>query len=299
MKQTLLRFAFLFTLPLFAVTVNTKVAAPYVNAKTETIVGATIASDVALVITADLTFTCPTESPTYDTFANDKLAIVPDVDGTLLIADGKTKTLVNSGVSITNEEPVALRAEGTLHGDTLQFKVALNHHVTTVTSPLSGNQLTQLCLEGEGETDALLLALVPTAIAQSTTSLPLVERYVEWLNTTGNALANASEEEKTDAFVMNTGGTPKLEITAIDPEMHTITVRGSSTLGTTETEANLANINGTLYITYAETLNETPQTQAVDVSTANGGEIVVKFPETTRFIKARVALSEPHDKTIL
>ncbi len=271
-----------------------------------------------MVLTAQLTFTLPSESPAYDAEVQAaKLAITADTDGAILVADG------TSGYTVKDGGSVQMRAEGKLNEKgKLAFKVtfspvaaAANSAIdpatvktVTVVSPAAATTLSKFAFSGEGETAALTLALVDTAIlppaAAGTTQDPeLVEKYVAWANdeAKGGALAaNATPGEKQNAFAMNVGGVPSLTITAIDPTAGTITVKGSYTdpktdpEGTSKTPVDLKTINGVLTIASRESLGGTETIQTVNVTAAADGKaVVVSLPEGARFVKAAVSVNPP------
>ena len=141
----------------------------------------------------------------------------------------------------------------------------------------------------------------------------LVSDYVTWLNDAdkGGAMPEgSSNDELSDAFAMNVGGTPSLAITAITPpaegQAGSITVAGSyvpaSADGTaTQAEAQpapLNAINGTLYITYASELGGKATMQEVEITAGDGETKTIELPEGAIFVKARVALTQPTDTTL-
>ncbi|MGN1324893.1 MAG: hypothetical protein ACI4YA_00900 [Candidatus Spyradenecus sp.] len=281
-----------------------------------------VGSATTMVLTAQLTFTLPSESPDYDTEVQAaKLAITADTDGAILVADGTTGAWVPSGYTVADGGSVQMRAEGTLNSENkLAFKVtfspvvaAVNSAVdpatvktVTVVSPAAEAILSKFAFSGEGETAALTLALVDTAIlppaAEGTTQAPeMVEKYVEWLNdeAKGGALAaDASDGDKQDAFAMNAGGVPSLTITAIDPAAGTITVAGSYTAAGGEATVDLKAINGVLTIASRESLGGAETIQTVNVTAAaDGSAVVIPYPEKARFVKAAVSVNPPADAT--
>ena len=141
----------------------------------------------------------------------------------------------------------------------------------------------------------------------------LVSDYVTWLNDAdkGGAMPEgSSNDELSDAFAMNVGGTPSLAITAITPpaegQAGSITVAGSyvpaSADGTAvQAEAKPAPlnvINGTLYITYASELGGKATTQEVEITAGDGETETIELPAGAIFVKARVALTKPTDTTL-
>lgn len=271
-----------------------------------------------MVLTAQLTFTLPTESPAYDAEVQaSKLAITADTDGAILVADGTTGAWVPSGYTVADGGSVQMRAEGKLNSEKkLAFKVtfspvaaAANSAVdpaavktVSVVSPAAATTLRKFAFSGEGETAALTLALVDTSIlpptAEGTKQDPeLVEKYVAWANdeAKGGALAaDATPDDKQDAFAMNAGGKPSLTITAIDPEAGTIIVKGSYTAAEGEAEVDLKAINGVLTIASRESLGGAETIQTVNVTAAaDGSAVVIPYPENARFVKAAVSVNPP------
>ncbi len=296
MKKLLMLLCGVLAVPLMAtVTVNTTVTTPYTNAKTDTIDGATMSEGSTIIITANLKFTLPTAMPAYATFKNDKLAIVADPDGKLLIADGAKQALVDSGVTTTENAVVSLRAVGTLMNGVLTFAVSLNNAAaTTVTAPSSGTKLATLVLDGEGETDELLLSMAPTGVVPAgsggTQDVAMVEKYVTWVNGIGKGV---SADIAADAFAMNAGGAPSLEITSIDPEKREIKVKGWYAKGTGQTEVKLGTIYGKLYVTYSETLGGAVKILKEDIAIDSTGVATVTLPEDAKFARARVEMAVP------
>lgn len=281
-----------------------------------------VGSATTMVLTAQLTFTLPSESPAYDAEVQaSKLAITADTDGAILVADGTTSAWVPSGYTVKDGGSVQMRAEGKLNEKgKLAFKVtfspvaaAANSAIdpatvktVTVVSPAAATTLSKFAFSGEGETAALTLALVDPAIlppaAGGTTQDPeMVEKYVAWANEAGSALASDSAVEssvKQDAFAMNAGGVPSLTITAIDPAAGTITVAGSYDATEGEAEVDLKTINGVLTIASRESLGGAETIQTVNVTAAaDGSAVVIPYPENARFVKAAVSVNPPADAT--
>lgn len=279
-----------------------------------------IQAGTTLLLTAQMTFTLPTEKPAYDEEVRaSKLAITADTDGTILVADGNTSDWVRSGYTVADGGSVMMRAEGKLNENELAFKVtfspiaAANSAVdpaavktVSVVSPASASlaatetKLNKFVFSGEGETSALTLGLVDMAIlppaAEGSTQDPaLVEKYVAWLNdeAKGGALAaDAKDAEKQDAFAMNVGGTPSLAIAAIDPETRKISVVGSyAAADGVQKPVDLAKINGVLTISSQEELGGEAVVQRVDVAAGAGETVTVTFPEKARFVKAAVSVN--------
>lgn len=272
-----------------------------------------IQEGTTLLLTAQMTFTLPTESPAYDEEVRaSKLAITARTDGTILVADGKTGDWVSSGYTVTDGGSVMMRAEGKLKAGKWAFKVtfspiaAANSAVdpaavktVSVVSPASATTLSGFTFTGEGETSALTLGLVDMAIlppaADKAQDPALVEKYVAWLNdeAKGGALAaDAKDAEKQDAFAMNVGGTPSLAIAAIDPETRKISVVGSyAAADGVQKPVDLAKINGVLTISSQEELGGEAVVQRVDVAAGAGETVTVTFPEKARFVKAAVSVN--------
>lgn len=278
-----------------------------------------IQEKTTLLLTAQMTFTLPTESPVYDEEVRaSKLAITADTDGTLLVADGNTNDWVRSGYTVADGGSVMMRAEGKLKAGKLAFKVtfspiaAANSAVdpaavktVSVVSPASATTLSGFTFTGEGETSALTLGLVDMAIlpppaADKAQDPALVEKYIAWANEAGSAVANdtsLTDSEKQNAFAMNAGGVPSLTIAAIDPTAGTITVAGSYTAAEGEATVDLKTINGVLTIASRESLGGTETIRTVNVTAvtaaADGKAVVVPLPEGARFVKAAVSVNPP------
>lgn len=291
-----------------------------------------IQEGTTLLLTAQMTFTLPTEKPVYDDEVRaSKLAITADTDGAILVADGAIQVAdgtkgawVRSGYTVADGGSVMMRAEGKLKAGKWAFKVtfspiaAANSAIdpaavktVSVDSPASATTLSGFTFTGEGETSALTLGLVDTAILPptaegSTQDSALVEKYVAWANETGSAVvdSNLDKATKQNAFAMNAGGKPSLTIAAIDPTAGTITVAGSYTdpktdpEGTSKTPVDLKTINGVLTIASRESLGGTETIQTVNVTAAADGKaVVVSLPEGARFVKAAVSVNPPADAT--
>lgn len=275
-----------------------------------------------MVLTAQLTFTLPSESPAYDDEVRaSKLAITADTDGAIWVADGTTSAWVPSGYTVADGGSVQMRAEGKLNSENkLAFTVTFSpvaaansaidpaavKTVTVVSPAAAETTLSKFAFSGEGETAALTLALVDTDILPpasdgGTQDSKLVEKYVAWLNdeAKGGALAaDATDGDKQDAFAMNAGGKPSLTIKAIDPAAGTITVKGSYTAAGDEETVDLKAINGVLTIASCESLGGTETIQKVNISAAtDGSAVVIPYPEGARFVKAAVSVNPPADAT--
>lgn len=292
-------------------TVNKPLTDTLTEAQTIQIEGnSQIAEEAIALFKTSLTFTLPSETPVYDDFKSEILVITADTDGTILIADGKTSNWIKTKTKVTEADKVAVKAKGYLSNGVLTFDVTLNDTETvTITSPnTSLNALSEIELCGEGVANGLSLAIVDTAIIPPTTEDKLqddqlIASYVKWLNeaTKGGAMPeNATEEEISNAFAMNVGGTPSLQIAAVDPnadETGTVTLQGFTTDEKTNTSSvQLADRNGTIYLVYSETLNGGVSVSAVpdkDIQSTDDGKLIVKLPEGARFVKAAISLKEP------
>ncbi|MGN0886363.1 MAG: hypothetical protein ACI4RT_05120 [Candidatus Spyradenecus sp.] len=290
------------------------------NEETLTISGTpAMQAGTTLLLTAQMTFTLPSESPTYDAEVQAaKLAITADTDGTLLVADGTTGAWLRSGYVVADGGSVQMRAEGKLNADNkLAFTVTFSPvavansavdsaavKTVSVVSPASATTLSGFTFTGEGATSALTLGLVDTAILPATSEgaqdSALVEKYVAWANEAGSALVNDSaldDVAKQNAFAMNAGGTPSLTIAAIDPaagSAGTITVTGSYTAAEGKQTVDLRTINGVLTIASRESLDGSETIQKVNVSAVdNGSAVVIPLPEGARFVKAAVSVTPP------
>ncbi len=301
----------LLALPLYAASlaVNETTTGTLLDSQELTLpAGTTVAPQATVVISATMKFTLPSETPLYSNYVTDedKLVIMADTTGALLIADTSSGTGAwkNTGISISESDTVQVKAIGTpTDAGKLTFDVQLTVGATektvTILSPATNTTLSTLAFEGMGEASNVSVALAPTTIVptgDASQDAALVSAYAEWINTAGATLGDVDDATQQDAFAMNVGGLPKLEITEIDPVEHTITVKGSYTTTTGEVEADLKTINGKLYITYAATLDGTPTTQVVPLSVVQGNLAIIPIPEGAQFIKAHVALTEPVNK---
>lgn len=319
MKTTLLTTALLAAAAAFAETlkVNQTLERTLTNADdttTEvTIDGASaITKGATTVLEATLSFTLPSADPVFSktVTSDDRLVIAAKADGTgLLVSDQNDWKVLSVGVS--EGTAVAVRAEATLadDGSSVQYLVTAGETSVTVTRPNDAKAPTAIALEGVGSASDLALKQVSTAVLPpapegSVQDAALVDSYVAWDATKGGALkdANATDEEKRNAFAMNVGGTPKLEIVAIDTANRTVTVKGSYTVaaaGGTQTlaeptTADLTAINGVLTVTAQDTLSGAKTTYKVDVTAGDGQLVQVPFPnETARFVKATVDVYAP------
>lgn len=281
-------------------------AAPTTEALTEATVkvAKTVASVTGetAVLDALMTFSRPTEALTAPS-AEDKLTLAVDADGTIKVSNGTDWIATGATVPETGATfQVKVTTIAGANGLTFKVKVGDSEPVS-VTSTVAGLGVSELLFDGEGSVTQLAMAAVNTAIlppSEDGQSPELVEKYAEWERTPekGGAMGSASDTEKADAFAMNVGGKPTLTVTAIEPQADgsvKITVKGAYSKGDVEAEAPLAAINGKLYVTYSETLGETPTVEEVAVSAADGAtvEITVPAEKKARFLKASVSLVTP------
>lgn len=314
MKTSLLLcslFAF-FSLPMVlsaetTLSVNTPLSETVKADETIAISGTpTVGSGAVVVLNAAITFTIPDEEPSYDDVASDKLALAVSTEGEILIADGSAKAWKKSGVTITEETPIAVKAEGYLEGATLKFNVSLGEaEAITVTAPSSDATLNEIALTGEGSVSTLSLALVSTSIIpgsdETIQDSALVSQYVTWLNDAekGQQMSDSdSDTAMANAFIMNAYGTPLLAITAIDWKEHTLTL--SATVKDEGTSIDLSNINGTLYLVWAKNYSDEPTVETISLSDtthvtadSEAGTLAITFNKDAAFIKAHAGLSEP------
>lgn len=329
MKTTLLATAFLAAAAAFAqtlkvnetLTVNQTLSGPLINTDdtttTVTITGASaIAEGATTVLEATLRFTLPSADPVFSETVDpaDRLVIAAKADGSgLLVSDAGAWTTLALGVPLSENTPVAVRAEATLAADgtSVQYLVTAGGTSVTVTRPNGAAAPAAIALEGVGSASALALKQVSTGVLPpapdgSVQDAALVDSYVAWENDAdkGGALKDATDEERQNAFAMNVGGTPKLEIVAIDTAKRTVTVKGSHTVaaaGGTQTlaeptTADLTAINGVLTVTAQDTLSGAKTTYKVDVTAGDGELVKVRFPNATaRFVKATVDVYAPAD----
>ncbi len=284
-------------------TVNKPLEGALTDAQLVSIVGTpTVAEGAVSVLTANVLFTIPSETPAYEDAANEKLALAVDSEGYILIANGETKSWTKTTVQTNEKDPIAVYAEGRLNDDeALVFTVTLNGGTAyEVTSPVSGGDLNFVETVGDGEVSALSLALVDTTIipgdADAKQDPALVQKYVSWLNdaTKGGAMSDAaSAEQLADAFAMNVGGMPALDIVAVDPVAGTITLKGSSTVGSTTNTVSLKAINGKIYLSWSESLSGEVTVSEASIVGGDANEITVQLPDAARFVKAAVALEAP------
>ena len=311
MKSLMCVSACLWMLPLLAaveLTVNKPLEGALTDAQLVSIVGTpTVAEGAVSVLTANVLFTIPSETPAYEDAANEKLALAVDSEGYILIANGETKSWTKTSVTTNEKDPIAVYAEGRLN-DTgaLVFTVTLNGGTAyEVTSPVSGGDLNFVETVGDGEVSALSLALVDTTIipgdADAKQDPALVQKYVTWLNdaTKGGAMSDAaSAEQLADAFAMNVGGMPALDIVAVDPVAGTVTLKGSSTVGSTTNTVSLKAINGKIYLSWSESLSGEVTVSEASIVSGDANEITVQLPDAARFVKAAVALEAPTETSL-
>ena len=312
MKKSLMCVsACLWMLPLLAaveLTVNKPLEQSLTDAQVVTISGKpSVTAGAVSVLTATVLFTIPSETPAYEDAANEKLALAVDSEGYILIANGETKSWTKTSVTTNEKDPIAVYAEGRLN-DTgaLVFTVTLNGGTAyEVTSPVSGGDLNFVETVGDGEVAALSLALVDTTIipgdADAKQDPALVQKYVTWLNdaTKGGAMSDAaSAEQLADAFAMNVGGMPALDIVAVDPVAGTVTLKGSSTVGSTTNTVSLQAINGKIYLSWSESLSGEVTVSEASIVGGDANEITVQLPDAARFVKAAVALEAPTETSL-
>ena len=323
MKHLLSALAFCAALPICAQTAaNLVVNAPATTTAEENSVAYTlsekvnVATGMTVLLDADMTFTLPSEDPTEPS-AEDKISIMANKAGEILISNSNAWT--KSGVTVADNGTKHVKIATVQKDGKLAFDVTIDDKTVTVAPTADGTEFSTLAFEGEGSVTNVAVAAVPTAIIPSASGeggsqdAALVSKYVTWLNDAdkGGAMPEgASDTALSDAFAMNVGGTPSLAITAITPpaegQAGSITVAGSyvpaSADGTAvQAEAQpapLNDINGTLYITYASELGGKANTQAVEISAADGETKTVTLPEGAVFVKARVALTQPTDTTL-
>lgn len=292
----------MFSLMATELTVNKPLEGSLVDAQLVPIAGkTTVAEGAVSVLTATVLFTIPSETPAYEDAANEKLALAVNSEGSILIANGKTQSWTVTSVKTNEKDPIAVYAEGHLINGALVFTVKLNNGTAyEVTSPVSGGDLNYVETVGDGEVSALSLALVDTTIipgdADAKQDPALVQKYVSWLNdaTKGGAMSDAaSAEQLADAFAMNVGGMPALDIVAVDPVTGTVTLKGSSTVGSTTNTVSLKAINGKIYLSWSESLSGEVTVSEASIISGDANEITVRLPNAARFVKAAVALEAP------
>ncbi len=315
MKHLLSALAFCAALPVCAATLT--VNAPATTMAAENNVDYTlsekvnVAQGMTVLLDADMTFTLPSEDPA-DPTAEDKISIMPNKAGEILVSNGNA--WAKSGVKVADNETRHVKIVTVQKEGALAFDVTIEGMDTpiTVAPTADGTAFTTLAFEGEGAVNGVAVAAVPTTIIPSasgeggTQDSGLVSKYVTWLNSADKGKVmpeDASETELSDAFAMNVGGTPKLEIVAIDPnagEHGTITIKGSYTTSADADAkpADLGAINGTIYVTYSETLDGTATTAVAAVNIEDGETATINLPEGAVFVKARVALTKPTDTTL-
>lgn len=280
---------------------------PLEDAQELSISPVSVEGGMTVLLDATMTFTLPSEELEAPS-AEDKISIAVDKDGNVVVSNGSTWK--KSGVTVKDNESRHVKIATVQGGDRLSFDVTINgmSEPLRVAASGTGTSFGTLAFEGDGSVTGLAVAAVPTAILPApeggTQDAELVSDYVTWLNDAdkGGAMPEGSSEtELSDAFAMNVGGTPKLEVVAIDPnagEHGTITIKGSYTRNETEQAADLGAINGTIYVTYSETLDGTATTAEAAVTIEDGETATINLPEGAVFVKARVALTPPTDTTL-
>lgn len=320
MKHLVSALALCAALPVCAQSYDLTVNAPATSetlkdAQTLSISPVSVEGGMTVLLDATMTFTLPSEDSATPS-AEDKISIMANKDGEILISNGTA--WAKSGVTVKDNESKHVKIATVQKDGKLAFDVTIDDKTVTVAPTADGTEFSTLAFEGEGSVTGLAVAAVPTAILPApdggTQDAGLVSDYVTWLNDAdkGGAMPEgSSNDELSDAFAMNVGGTPSLAITAITPpadgQAGSITVAGSyvpvSADGTAvqaeATPAPLNAINGTLYITYASELGGEAKTQAVEISAEDGETKTVTLPdEGAIFVKARVALTKPTDTTL-
>ena len=321
MKHLLSAFAFCAALPVCAqsydLVVNEPGKGPFENKQELSISPVSVEGGMTVLLDATMTFTLPSEDSATPS-AEDKISIMANKDGEILVSNGNA--WAKSGVTVKDNESKHVKIATVQETDgKLSFDVTIDGMAEPlrVAATGTGNSFGTLAFEGEGSVTNVAVAAVPTAILPApeggTQDAGLVSDYVTWLNTAdkGGAMPEgSSNDELSDAFAMNVGGTPSLAITAITPptdgQAGSITVAGSyipaSADGTaTQAEATpapLSAINGTLYITYASELGGKATTQEVEITAGDGETKTIELPEGAIFVKARVALTPPVDTTL-
>lgn len=311
MKRTLTVLGLCAALPLCAqqLQVNAPAtAAVYEDDQTLGIApGVTLGAGDTAVFSATLTMTLPSEAIDRNEVLEDKAAVTADSDGAVLVyANGawqEAGLTVAEGDTLAVEVVASSRTEGQVD---YRFTLRKGEETRTVTVGAQGEAaFSILQLEGEGQATALAVANVSQGILpagdEGAQDAALVAKYVTWLNDSakGGAMPEgASETELSDAFAMNVGGAPSLAITDIDVAARTITVVGAYAADAGEVPVDLGAINGTLYLTYAATLDGPATHAKVEASAVDGGAATVALPEGAVFMKARVALTPPTDDTL-
>ena len=321
MKHLLSALAFCAALPVCAqsydLVVNEPGKGPFENKQELSISPVSVKGGMTVLLDATMTFTLPSEDSATPS-AEDKISIMANKDGEILISNGTA--WAKSGVTVKDNESKHVKIATVQETDgKLSFDVTIDGMAEPlrVAASGTGTSFGTLAFEGDGSVTGLAVAAVPTAILPApdggTQDAGLVSDYVTWLNDAdkGGAMPEgSSNDELSDAFAMNVGGTPSLAITAITPpadgQAGSITVAGSyvpvSADGTAvqaeATPAPLNAINGTLYITYASELGGEAKTQAVEISAEDGETKTVTLPKGAIFVKARVALTQPTDTTL-
>ena len=266
-----------------------------------------LAFSETMIVRTSATFTLPTQTPDFAAVRGDKLAVAADIDGTVLVADATG--WIKSSVKVADGETVAIEAIGRTTADSkLQFDVKLTRsgqapETVQVTSPASNaatSAVTEMVFSGMGSATDISVAQVKTGILPAPEGgyqdPAQVDKYVAWANDAnkGKKMADASEEAQQNAFAMNVGGTPKLEITAVDTAKKTITVHGAYVPKSGETlDAPLDKINGTLYLTYSDSLSGMVHVTDQAVTVAADGDLTVTLPKGAVFVKATVSLVKP------
>ena len=307
MKHLLSALAFCAALPVCAQSYDLTVNAPATSetlkdAQTLSISPVSVEGGMTVLLDATMTFTLPSEDSATPS-AEDKISIMANKDGEILISNGTA--WAKSGVTVKDYESKHVKIATVQKDGKLAFDVTIDDKTVTVAPTADGTEFSTLAFEGEGSVTNVAVAAVPTAILPApdggTQDAGLVSDYVTWLNDAdkGGAMPEgSSNDELSDAFAMNVGGTPSLAITDIDVSARTITVAGSYAKGEGEEAVDMGAINGTIYLTYASELGGQAKTAKAEVSVQHDKTAVVNLPDGAVFVKARVALTPPADTTL-
>ena len=330
MKHLLSALAFCAALPVCAATLTVNAPATSETLSNDQTVaitnGVSLGVGDTAVFSAKLTMTLPSEAVDRTEQLTDKVAITADKDGTVLVYSYNTETqkwqwqemlsgfTVADGDELTVE--VAVSHEQDADGERANYRVSAWKDAETrarvvyaAPQTAGGLKFAEMELDGEGEATGLAVAAVSQGILPSPTEggaqdPEVVAKYSTWLNDSskgGSMPEGATESEISDAFAMNVGGTPKLTITRVSPgtdgdgnDVFTFTMKATYTdKSGTEHDANLADINGMLYVISAETLDGEVTVEAQEMGEAT--ELVA--PAGARFAKVSVGFTEP-EKTL-
>ncbi len=312
MKHLLSALAFCAALPVCAQSYDLTVNAPATSetlkdAQTLSISPVSVKGGMTVLLDATMTFTLPSEDPEAPS-GEDKISIMPNKAGEILVSNGTA--WAKSGVTVKDYESKHVKIATVQETDgKLSFDVTIDGMAEPLRVAATGtdNTFGTLAFEGEGSVTNVAVAAVPTAILPApdggTQDAGLVSDYVTWLNDSskGGAMPEgSSNDELSDAFAMNVGGTPKLTITRVSPgtdgegsDVFTFTMKATYTdADGTEHDASLADINGTLYVISAETLDGEVTVEAQEM----GGATELVAPAGARFAKVSVGFTEPEKK---